>query len=403
MSARHLLASNRAFRAYWAARLVSFTGDQFARTALLVEAHDEGGAAGVGLLLLAFTLPRFLGPLTGALADRVDGRRLMAACELTQGALYALLALTQPPLPAVLAIVALATATSTAFTPAGRSALPAFVARDELQRANALLATGLNAGLALGPALGGLLTSVAGVRAALAFDATTFAASALLIATLPPLPPASGERGPESYLSTLRAGLAVLRAHAVARAVAIGLLVSVTFASLDNVALVFLARDVLDASAFAFGLMTSAYGLGMVAAPLLLASATRRVAPQSVLYGGLALDGAGTLATGLVPNVATGLATQGVGGAGNGLENVATDTLLQLTVPKERLGTVFGTVYTAPFVAEAIAYSAGGVLLEAIGARAVFVVAGAGVIAALALVRLLLGDAVKYNPALRGD
>jgi MFS family permease len=77
--------------------------------------------------------------------------------------------------------------------------------------------------------------------------------------------------------------------------------------------------------------------------------------------------------------IAVAAAAQAIGGFGNGLENVAADTLIQRAVPREMLGRVFGLVYTAAFGGSTLAYAAGGPLLDLTSARAVFLIAGAGI------------------------
>src|SRR5688572_719813 len=91
---------------------------------LYVQERRESGVA-VSLLLLAATIPRLLGPLAGALADQVEQRRLMVACDLGQAALYAAIAALLPPFPVLLALVLVASTLATLFRPAGQSALPA--------------------------------------------------------------------------------------------------------------------------------------------------------------------------------------------------------------------------------------------------------------------------------------
>lgn len=120
-----LLRGNVAFRRYWSARLVSYTGDQLARTALLIAVYDRHGGGAVALLLLASTVPRLFGPLLGALADRFDQRRLMIGCDTAQALTYLAVALLAPPLPVLLALITAATTAATAFTPPGAACYPA--------------------------------------------------------------------------------------------------------------------------------------------------------------------------------------------------------------------------------------------------------------------------------------
>jgi MFS family permease len=381
-----------AFRRYWAARLISYAGDQIARIALLVAVFDRHGGAAVGMFLLASTLPRLFGPVLGSLADRFDQRRIIVVCDVVQAAVYVAIAALAPSLPLLLALVTVASIAATTFTPAGRSLLPALVAPDQLGTANARLAVGVNIGYAAGPAIGGLLLAVIGLTPTLLLNAVSFLASAVLVGGVHRLSrPGTTSKRP------LRDGLGVVRTNPVVRAVACGFLLMVSFAALDNVAIVPFARDDLGAGPMAIGLLASAYGVGMVAGPLLLARSGGRIRMDLVLYGALLAIGAGTVLTGLSFAVVFALVGQAVAGAGAGWHNVAADTLIQQHVPADRLGTVFGTVYMFPYAAEAIAYLAGASLLGMVGGRWLLIISGAGVIAALALVLPLLSRAVRVD------
>ena len=69
---------------------------------------------------------------------------------------------------------------------------------------------------------------------------------------------------------------------------------------------------------------------------------------------------------------------------------MASDTLIQRSVPREMLGRVFGVTSTGAFVGGGVAYAAGGPLLDATSPRFVFLVAAAGVAAVVGLAHLLL-------------
>src|SRR5215218_8823585 len=96
-----LLLGNRAFLSLWCARGVSFLGDSLGLVALLLyTAEATGQALSVALLLLVGDFaPALLGPLTGVASDRFDPKRVMVSCELAQGVLTAVVALTLPPCP----------------------------------------------------------------------------------------------------------------------------------------------------------------------------------------------------------------------------------------------------------------------------------------------------------------
>jgi MFS family permease len=278
-------------------------------------------------------VPNLLGLAAGAIADRVDKRRLMLAAEVGQAATYAAIAAFLPPLPVLLALVATALVLHTLFAPAGRSAVPLLVGRDELMRANAWMGMALNLQGTVGLALGGVLAASVGISEALWVNALTFAIGAALLVGVPALPPEADRERAGLYRET-REGLSYALRHPVALALVVGLGFGVMFAAVDDVALVFLALEELGAGALGYGVLASSYGIGMVVAALLLMRGRTRAAGQIFVLGWL-LTGLGGLATGLAPAFAVALVAQTVAGSGNGLDNVAVDTLVQRTVPAD--------------------------------------------------------------------
>jgi MFS family permease len=380
-----------AFRVLWWSRAVSFAGDGIGRTALVLYAATHGVAA-VSLVLLAVALPRFLGPVAGALADRLDQRRLMAVCETGQAAVFAVLAVFLPPLPVLVVLVLVTGGFATAFVPAGRSAVPSLVPGRDLGRANALLGMAFNIQVAVGPTVGGLAVELGGARLAFAVNAVTFGVSALILTRLPPLR-ATGDHG-GLWTETL-AGLRFVAGSPGPRALVLSLFVAVSFAAVDNVALVFLVSDEMHGSAAEFGLTQTAFGVGMLAATGLLAIGQRSAV--ALLIGGLALSASGTVATALVPTLLAVAAAQLVAGMGNGVENVTTDTLVQRLTPRHLLGRVFGAVGTAAQLGSAVAYVIAGPLVGTLGPRGAFLVAGAGCGLALLVAVPALRAAVRTD------
>jgi MFS family permease len=385
MPGGELLVRNLPFRRFFAARACSFLGDGVAMVALVLLVHgDTGSGVAVGALLLAQSLPRLLGPFTGALADRWAARRVMVGCDLGQAAIYVAIALAQPPLGWLLVLVALATALQTLFSPAGGAALPRLVEPDDLLAANARFGAAFNVQIALGPLLGGVLVAAVGTDGALAVNAASFLASAALLVGVPQLSVRVGSVDGGVWSATWE-GLAYVRRDPVVRALALALFAGLAFGAMDNVALVFLAREELGAGPAGFGALTAAYGVGMVAGSLWLARTRRPLRPEGLFLAGLATAGAGIVLVGLAPVLVAAVAFQALAGVGNGASNIAHDTVLQRRVPEALRGRALGIVLTAAFAGAGLASVAGGVLLEFVSPRTVFVIAGAGTLAACAL------------------
>ena len=109
--------------------------------------------------------------------------------------------------------------------------------------------------------------------------------------------------------------------------------------------------------------------------------------------------GAGTATVGAAPWVAAVLPAQLLAGAGNGVENVATDLLIQASAPPRLLGTISSVTIAVPFLASALAYSVAPTLLHAGGPRVTMLVAGLGVLTVATSTALLL----RATPQLPGQ
>ncbi len=80
---------------------------------------------------------------------------------------------------------------------------------------------------------------------------------------MPPTPPPEdAEREPP--VASAATGARFVWADKVLRAVAVSLFLLVAFIAVDNVALVFLVRETLGGSAFAYGVIEAVFGIGML-------------------------------------------------------------------------------------------------------------------------------------------
>ncbi|HUF59496.1 MAG TPA: MFS transporter [Actinomycetota bacterium] len=388
-----------AFRRLLAARTVSHVGDGIALIALVLLVQDNRGTGtSVGALLLATSIPRFLGPLAGVVVDRVEQGSLMVVCDLGQAAIFGTIAWLNPSFPLLLGLVALAAAFDTLFAPAGRSALPALVRPEQLMRANAWIGMSLNIRVAAGPVLGGLLVEWLDFRGALAANALSFVLSAALLLGLPPLRAPAAATEARGFLAVGMDGLRFAWRNRVVRTLIVALFVGVAFAGLDDVALVFLVRGTLSGSPLAYGLVTGAYGIGMLLGSLGLTwKGTAAVAGTVFLLGWVA-GGIGAVLTGIAPLIALVAVGQAIAGVGNAVEVVAMDTLVQQAVPREMLGRIFGLVGTAAPAGHTLAFAAGGFLVDLFGPRNVFLIAGLGVLLVLVPVMLVLRRADTAGP-----
>jgi MFS family permease len=411
---RALLRDNSPFRALWLARFLSFLGDSVGLIALLLyTAGHFGTGLAVALLMIAGDfVPGLLSPVAGAVSDRWDKRAVMVSCELIQGVIVAVIALTLPGLPELLALVAVQSCVAAVFGPASRAAVPGLVSDADLERANAAIGFGTNGMDSAGPLLGAVALAWLSVRDLLLIDVATFAVSAVLLLRLPgllsrPAPAtagsaadtgstdeAPGQPGLRQLLAEAGAGLSYLWQDKVMRVITLAFCAVVLFNGVDDVALVFLARHTLHGTNSAASLVYAGAGLGLLAGFVLIARAPWLAMPLLILAG-YAVSSAGNLLTGLSFTILAALAFQVLRGLGIAAMDVGHNTLIQRLVPDRMLGRVFGNVYGAVGAAAGLSYIFGGVLLDATSPRVTLIVAGAGGLLSAGAAAILLPKVLR--------
>src|SRR5262245_44059473 len=159
------------FRLLWIATVVANIGSwmQNAAAGWLMTELDSSPLT-VSLVQVAASLPIFLFALpAGALADIVDRRRLLIVVEIATtivAAIFAGLVSLNAVTPGLLLAFTFLLGAGAAFAaPAWQAVVPQLVPREDLAPAIAANSAGLNVSRAVGPALGGVITAVAGIAA----------------------------------------------------------------------------------------------------------------------------------------------------------------------------------------------------------------------------------------------
>lgn len=176
---------DREVRALWLADVVSDAGSFVTFIALAVYVHSlTKGAAAVGIALGLRSVAGFVfGPFSGVIADRLDRRKVMVACNLARAGLVALLPFTHHVWQAY--VLAFASAMLSPLFRAARSALlPQVAPGRTLVSALTVAETTHHVLHTVGPALGGLVVLLVGARNGFFVDAATFVVSAGLLATI---------------------------------------------------------------------------------------------------------------------------------------------------------------------------------------------------------------------------
>jgi MFS family permease len=382
------LLRNASFRRLWIGQGASFVGDAVATIALVVlVVQIAGSASAVGGLLVARLLPTLASPLAGVLADRLDRRAVLVTSDLAR-AVLTLGVVFAENLATVYVLVFLMGLGRTLFNPTIRAAFPSVVGGGDLARANAIVSATFSVSETVGPALGGLLVATVGVDAAFALDAATYLISAGFLSRIPLPRPQRGEG--TAFGEELRTGIEYLAGARVPLALVVGAFLTMLTINITIPAEVFLAKETFGAGDFGYGLLVGLYGGGMVLGSALIGALGERVSLLPFYFLSLLASVLALVATGLAPTFVFALLALMVLGVANGIDNVATDTILQKRVPDDLLGRVFSVRFLSYGAGEALAYPAGGLLVDAAGVRLTYLTAGVATAAATLFVLLLV-------------
>ena len=349
-------------------------GDAVSTLALVVlVVQIAGSASAVGGALVARLLPTLASPLAGVFADRLDRRVVLVTSDLGRAAL-ALGMVFAEDLATVYVLTFLMGLGRTFFNPTIRAAFPGVVGGGDLARANGLLSATFSISITAGPALGGVLVATVGVNAAFLVDSATYLVSAISLSRISlPRPERDDATG---FGQDLQEGLGYLAGARVPLAIVVGTFLVILTINTTIPAEVFLAKETFDAGNVGYGLLVSLWGGGTVLGSVLMVVLGDRVNLillyfLSIFCGALALVG-----TGLSPVFALAVGALMVEGTFTGIDNVATDTILQKRVPDAFLGRVFAIRFLSYSGGEVIAYLAGGFIVDAVGPRSTYLLAG---------------------------
>ncbi len=391
----HLLR-HRNFRYLWLAHSASIIGDGLVITALAIYVTQlTGDASDLGLVLAGAALPLVTFTLIGGVwADRLPRQRLMIVTDLVRFALHATLACLiffgEPKIWQIVAIELLFGIAEAFFRPASTGLLPQTVPGEEIQRANALMATMSNVAELTGPALATALVLGVGAGTAFAFDAATFLISAALLTQVGIRPRRVGEERPAergTFLAEIREGFEEVRSRAWVWATLLAFSVALFCGLAPEFVLgPTIAREQYGDIAV-YGVFAASLGAGTIAGSL-IGIRWRPRYPMRVAVGLAiiwplsAIVFAAGLPLGLV------IPATVVGGAAVSLFDVFWMTALIERIPADRLSRVSSFDWTIAIGLLPLGYIVAGPLAAAIGAVEVMI--GGSLLASIALSLALL-------------
>jgi len=359
------LLTHGSFGRLLAAMSVSSFGDWVGFVAVTsIVASLGGGTASLAVsgVMIARTLPAFVfGPIAGTLVDRLDRKRLMIVADLARGVLYVSMVFLRE-LWAIYLLSFTIECLSLLWGPARDASLPNLVPRRQLSNANSLVLLSSYATLPIGGAAFTAVTAVStwtGGRIpalhsqpeslALVLDAGTFLFSALMVAGIPIRTHVThaAERLDLSrvWRDTLD-GINFLREESIAAAMTGGIVVA--FGAVGAVLALgpVFVQQTLDAGPSGWGLVVSAFGVGMGLGMASAGQVAKVVEREIAFVWSLIAAAAALFVLATMPNLSWAIVFTVWLGAFCGLAWVSGYTLLQENVSDEFRGRTFGSLTT---------------------------------------------------------
>ena len=332
---------------------VSNLGSQATLVALPFQLYLlTGSPLMVGLLGAAEVVPLVsMALLGGAIADRMDRRRLLLLTQIglvaTAGALALLPALGRPPVAALYGLGGLLAGFNALQNVAMSSLVPNLIDRPRLPRVLAV-SYGLSAlSMVMGPGLGGLLIAASGVQAAYTVDAVSCLAIVVTVLFIAPQPPIVLGEHPK-VMASIAEGLRYVRGNrALVGSFAIDL-VAMTF-GMPRALFAVLAVSVFHAGAAGTGALYAAVPAGATVAALLTGWINHARRLGMIAIWAVAVWGAAVALAGLMRSLWPAVALLAVAGAADSISAVCRSTINQTVTPdhmRGRMSAVFSLVVT---------------------------------------------------------
>jgi MFS family permease len=383
-------SSNRsAVRRLAIARLISVTGGAAAFAALNYTIYAKTGSAAwlSTSLLLTFGVSGLFAPIGGMLGDRFDRKRVMIVSDLAGAACFAAMVFVHDP-AWLITVGFLAAVVETPFWSASAAAIPNLVDEADLSWANGLVQLGANAGIMLGPALGGALLALIGPGMVFAANAISFVLSAVLVMTVRGRFAEERDRSEAEEHRGFRAGFRFIARDRVLRTLVFAWCALVLGIGIVMVADVPLA-EVFGAGSAGYGLMIGAWGAGSVLGSL-AGRKLREETEAMALVIGCGLIGITTAGIALSPTFWPILALLAFAGAADAVIMVADRSIQQRRTPDAVRSRVVSASEAMVTLALTAGFALGGPILELVGPRAAYAIGGVGgLVGALVLLPVL--------------
>ena len=402
------------FLKFWAGQTISNLGSSFTQWAVPLLVYDlTHSAVNLGIATAATFLPFLLfGLPLGALMDRIDRKRAMIGLD----ALNAVVIFSIPLVAStghltvwwIYGVSFIQSTIFIAFSAGEFAAIPSLVSTDDLVTANGRIQATYSAAQVAGPLLAGALLAILPLTWVMAFDAGSFAISAVSLSLIRrSFNAASDElKEPTTILQDVREGLRYVLSHPVLRNISFMMALINFVGATTYTQLVLFASERLDASKLEIGLLFAAGSAGVVVTGLLAGRLRKRFSFTALALSSLMLMGGCTIVFAGMRWYWAALPFWAAAGGLGILFNINTGALRQAIVPNNLLSRVLSIASVLAWSAIPAGALLGGWVISVTGNVAlVYGLIGILTICIAAFFRFFtaLGDAQRYVDERRAE
>ncbi|EEK79504.1 MFS transporter [Bacillus cereus] len=368
---------SRHFKFLWIGQLLSTLGSSITMVILPVVVYSLTGSTVVmGMTMAMYMLPNILAlPFAGLVVDRIDRVKLMLFTDIIRCILMLLLGslilMDVLTITLLYVLVALYGLMEGIFQPA-YSAVRAKVFVPEIRNAANALTQMSNQGIRLiGPALGGLIVSVASAGIGFGLDAATYLLSFFCLLFLKEIKFKKVnliERSKINYKKEFMEGVLVLKSHPwLWITILVFSFINICYAGIIVVLIPWLFNVHHHFEAYVYGLGMAASGGGAVIAALIFGGRERWHKRGLLAYGGVLISGIALLIMPFVSWAPVLIFLMAIEGFGMMIFGLIWETSLQELVPEEAFGRVASLDMLGSFALLPLGYVVVGWLANVIG------------------------------------
>lgn len=379
---------NKSYRSLFGAQIFSDLGNwlDLVTIQVIVAYHWGLGEAAIASVIIVLGLPWvIIGPLASVFVDRLPKKMLMISCLLLR-VLFVAGMFFASNLYILLVFVFLKATVAALYDPARQSAIRFTVPEDELPEAVTLSQLSVNTMKIVGPALGGGLIALFGVKSPFIFEAIGFLIAVLFLLTMPKIesetPNIDRKIQRSSFSKDFFEGIHHIFSARILKAAIILSSIAFFIIFLYDGLFIFIAKQ-LGFGKEEFGLLISSVGFGSVIGALLMGKWTNwkqnpiRLMAVASLFSGLFILAMGLGAKGIfeLPKIGWMAGAFLIGILGSA-EGVPYGYVLQSQTPKQMMGRVSAAAMSLQTFSMLVAPAAGALLAKLVGVPTVLIGAG---------------------------